>query len=434
MDLMDRRVHRSQEDAEAVQTLMCPLLMTTASDSLLKALEVSFTRSLLVPSSSRSLWPIDVRMPAFEPLSSQGSRAMSQWLGALDEAMRHPAALSLGEDAAKTNVPSKIASFLLHLLRTCRNSRDESKGSDNEVEPRLASMVSDFLESAVKESLKCIDTASNDDYYAWDWIMNCHESAKPDVVVHSLFKHNRDMCRNKEKASSQLPTLWSFFVLRTILSASMESSITTASSSSSSVVAFNNLTFITSPETFNQLLKACLCRNVSLKLCVFDLCALILVRLHFLIQCREDEAPAGGGGSPLDAQLQVAAEYYLSVSKERRLLQSLGSRLRSEKVYRKLSSSYTRSLCGFLLQWQMLRRILGLFVDSYVNDYMSLDWVAPNELPTSAGSEGRDYIKITHVATNSLTIACLCRSSCLAEHRRATATSTARSVSDCSLP
>ena len=134
----------------------------------------------------------------------------------------------------------------------------------------------------------------------------------------------------------------------------------------------------------------------------FDLCTLVLVRLHYFIQCREKEAqhPSfASGENPLDAQLQVAAEYYLSVSGER-LLQSLGLRLRSERVYRKLASSYTRSLCGFLLQWQMLRRTLGLFVDSYVNDYTSVDWIAPKELR----SDPLDYIKITHVTTNSLII------------------------------
>ena len=177
---------------------------------------------------------------------------MSLHLTTLNEVMQGPVALSLSEDLNKSNVPSEIASFLLQLFRLSRN-RSCNVGKEDEVEPRLASMASDFLDSFVRNSFQCIDTASNDDYYAWDWIMDCHESAKPDVAVHLLSKHDRD--RKKEKASSQLPTLWSYFVLRTILAASVDCPAT----SETTCV----LNYITSPEAFNQLLKG-VCVTTSL--------------------------------------------------------------------------------------------------------------------------------------------------------------------------
>ena len=154
---------------------------------------------------------------------------------------------------------------------------------------------------------------------------------------------------------------WSYFTLRTLLCAAG------SDSSSRHDLTHHRLRSVCSAETFNQLLKSCLCRNASLKMCIFDLCTLILARLHAQIDRQEAAPETASSTLALDSQLQNAAEYYLSVSKERRLLQALGARLRSEKLYRKLASSYTRALCGFLLQWQTLRRILGLFVDSHMH-------------------------------------------------------------------
>ena len=71
VDLIGQCVNRSHEDVSAVQALIHPLLMTTASDSLLRALEINFTRSMSVLSSCKSMWPIDMRLPAFEPLSAR---------------------------------------------------------------------------------------------------------------------------------------------------------------------------------------------------------------------------------------------------------------------------------------------------------------------------------------------------------------------------
>jgi hypothetical protein len=197
-----------------------------------------------------------------------------------------------------------------------------------------------------------------------------------------------------EKASSQLPVLWSYFALRTLLRAGDDSA---------SQQPQPHLRSVCSAETFNQLLKSCLCRNASLKMCIFDLCTLILSRVHVQIDRQEEATEALSSNIALDSQLQNAAEYYLSVSKERRLLQSLGARLRSEKIYRKLASSYTRALYSFLLQWQMLRRILGLFVDSHVHDYASVDWKSPRAV-RARETEGRDVLKVTEITAGSISV------------------------------
>lgn len=142
---------------------------------------------------------------------------------------------------------------------------------------------------------------------------------------------------------------------------------------------------LVSSGTLSKLLKASLSPNVSLKFCAFDLSALILSRINMQLyratngslfprsraggvasnplqsplkaspSSRYQLSPEGKDYRLMDAeldeyylhecettQLQLAAEYYVSIAKERKLLQIFSSRIRAESMEAKLFSRYTR--------------------------------------------------------------------------------------------
>ena len=206
---------------------------------------------------------------------------------------------------------------------------------------------------------------------------------------------------------------------------------------------------IVSAETLSRLLRASLAPNLSLRFCVYDLVALLLARVNVTLQhemCSETMGLALGGtdyqfsycGSrrgvsdlweryhrdakdkvagvasgllptapAVDASLieerdsralQQAADYYVSVTKERKLLEIFGNcaRIESSDVdgwggsggsggggkgssaagfMLRPFSRYSRAVAGVLLQWQQLRRGLGLAAFSHVHRAIVEDWV-----------------------------------------------------------
>ena len=218
---------------------------------------------------------------------------------------------------------------------------------------------------------------------------------------------------------------------------------------------------IVSAETLSRLLRASLAPNLSLRFCAYDLVALLLARVNVTLQremCSEtmgsamggtnyhfaygiarrgvsdlwehyhreakEKGTSGGGQSTaraVDAShieerdsraLQQAADYYVSVTKERKLLEIFGNCARIESdadgwggngggssggsrgsasagFMLRPFSRYSRAVAGVLLQWQQLRRGLGLAAFSHVHRAIVEDWVLkPSEWTSDTLSTG----------------------------------------------
>ena len=218
---------------------------------------------------------------------------------------------------------------------------------------------------------------------------------------------------------------------------------------------------IVSAETLSRLLRASLAPNLSLRFCAYDLVALLLARVNVTLQRETGSESMGsvvggtdyqfayggarsgvsdlweryhrdakdkhtGTGSSLlptvsavDAShieerdsraLQQAADYYVSVTKERKLLEIFGNCARIESdaegwggsgggsgrgaaaaggFMLRPFSRYSRAVAGVLLQWQQLRRGLGLAAFSHVHRAIVEDWVLkPSEWTSDSLSGG----------------------------------------------
>ena len=104
---------------------------------------------------------------------------------------------------------------------------------------------------------------------------------------------------------------------------------------------------------FGSLLNVARSSNLALRHLAFRLCGHILhrVRLQQLVK----EADFLSGASTTVDLVPSPAEDFLSISRERRLMQMFSSRLRKESTTRILFSSYLQSLGLVLVQWQQLR-------------------------------------------------------------------------------
>lgn len=211
-------------------------------------------------------------------------------------------------------------------------------------------------------------------------------------------------------------------------------------------VSFSFLSKLTSSSTLGELLKASSTSNMSLKFCIFDVGSHILSLVNMqlnkyqvirrrrisemiLEQNRKNDEVANGEAvdsinetaalhiSPDPAELHLAAEYYVAVTKERKLLQVFSSKLRQE-ASSKLFSLYTRSIARFLFQWQNLRKVLGLFNDGdIVRDCLTESWKSGSlyvhnyetDVTTKcecsvAQQQKRDEILVQQISSNSITV------------------------------
>ena len=153
-----------------------------------------------------------------------------------------------------------------------------------------------------------------------------------------------------------------------------------------------SIDWLTSAETFSKLLSMSTVQNLSLRYCIYDLNALILSNIniklsriinHRLYNSNSNDSTFNGdtnlitipSSSSLSSSLPptIGSEYYITIAKERSLLQMFGSRMKIEASERKVCTRFTRALGGFLYQWHLMRRLLGMSSLNYMNEYLIAD-------------------------------------------------------------
>jgi hypothetical protein len=413
------------------------------------------------------------RIPCVEPFHTGESLwgMFNPLLGILEQHYFRNSRSNISVEESSVQGIRAITLFVRSLVMkaTCATAcRDDSQ-----------SAITVLLNALIESCVRCIEDAGSSllllqsssssahDNNTKDWISTSLE--REDIYLVGSDPATNGTAKSKDSViNGTYPVLWAYTMLRLLLAHSScsvaPSAMSTSSRNNVSSNWANTDPFVTliSPTTMSRLLKATMSANRSIKFCAFDICALILARLNgqLLEQVNKSPTPNGagteqplspGGGNgeagldndisfvpveracdpPFNAT-KLATNYQLSVAKEKRLLQLLGSRLRMESSRRVLYSRYTRSIAAFLLQWQLMRRSLTVIHNSsnngpshrsnnqssenVVNKYITGHWtqVIPTtgtsansaEATASAGPHviDRSELEVIQITSSSITI------------------------------
>lgn len=318
------------------------------------------------------------------------------------------------------------------------------------VPPLTGELCNSFLTTLIENCIANLERAAMTmKFDSFDWIAGSLEK-NPQVLYNEQYQHKDESLNAEEESSSTFPqVLFSFWCLKFLLSIALQYKIQenhkflasnreAASSpskkrkaeskadgdnllpqymSDENIFTKNSAFFkLTTPEALTRILKISSTQNDSLRYCLYDLAATILsiVNTQLQMTLMKDIQYRFIQSSPL-TQI-TAAEYYVSVAKEKRLLQSFGQRIKLESFDKQLFTRYTRCIGSFLFQWYYLRRQLNLNTFSYMTEF-KLSNLSPFHL-TELGSdqrlnerdedetrdEGR-FLRVIQVSTSSVTVA-----------------------------
>jgi hypothetical protein len=314
----------------------------------------------------------------------------------------------------------------------------------------LGNLCNAFLSTLIESCLSSLERASTSKFDSFDWIAGSLEK-NPQSSIHENFnKMMMDKNNDDSEGNNGFPqVLFSFWVLKLIISIAIQlkvyenhlfiysSPVSSHSEPLSGVNSFEESLFftkkspfnkITTPESLTRLLKiSSSSQNESLRYCLYELSSTLLSFVNTNVQFTL--LKDGHYLSPLPVQSQkssqkllsvsalaqiTAAEFYVSVAKEKRLLQGLNNRIKLEKMNEKLLfTRYTRSINYFLFQWYLLRKQLNLNTFSYIQEYKLYNLTPFHENllyeNNSNGSNGDGisgrYLKVTQTSSSSLTLA-----------------------------
>jgi hypothetical protein len=369
---------------------------------------------------------------AVEDTSIQGLQTLSH---IIDVAIHHARATTSTQAPPTMNPSSSISSNLsdlqTQLLRNMGVTIDANESSPNR---SFGSACKTLLAGLVRSALDCLQTASTPQYDNLDWFslsLDRHEKSTESSTASLL---------ERQAESSCLPVAFAYWLLRSVLVKSLlhsklygDKGATQASGKGAADASAHGVDspagsefspgsrrsspargadaaasaegafeLLTSADTLSALLKLSSSQNLSLRFCIYDLSALILSRVNTTL-CRSlrqaeldgpDAATATGPAPPTIS----AAEYYITIAKEKRLLQVFGARLKSEGQDRGMFSRFTRAVGAFLFQWHALRRQLGLSSLNYMHEYlMSNLALQMHRLPSGANLQSTAEGEPVHV-------------------------------------
>jgi hypothetical protein len=288
-------------------------------------------------------------------------------------------------------------------LAATTSSQPSSAATSN-----LGQLANSFLAALIDSALHTLERAASSKFEAVDWIAAGLEKNPPAVPADSFLNKSaaNGLAEDGEAANGLPQVLFAFWALRALLGLATQLSLgashlfvlTRPSPGDHSAVlagsnpleesllfarrsAFNKLA---APDVLTRLLKLSAGPNDSLRFVLYELSASLLALVNAAVQ--STLMKDGHFLSPLPAPLKTsaasqplsvsalaqiaAAEFYVSVAKEKRLLQALAGRVKLERNHEKLlCTRYTRAIASFLFQWFLLRRQLGLNTFSYLAEH-----------------------------------------------------------------
>lgn len=337
---------------------------------------------------------------AVEETSIQGLHTLSQMLDvAIFYAGQSRGSLSLTAAlSSSSSISSNLCELQSQLLRNMGVSIDPDEAPQAE---KFATSCKLSLLTLVRDALQCLQSAAVPKYDGLDWLtLSLDRHEKPiDTNSPDSFKADSSSLLLSQQESTP-PVAYAYWLLRNILvktnlyvshKDSQSSNNIEENAPESPIPGINSpnrsttpcppipsaFELLTSAETLALLMKLSATQNLSLRFCLYDLCGLILASVNVALS----RARAAHTDNPSAELLQLtnmssqfsAAEYYITIAKEKRLLQMFGARLKAEGTERRMFTRFTRSVGGFLFQWHLLRRQLGLSSLNYMHEYLMAD-------------------------------------------------------------
>jgi hypothetical protein len=384
------------------------------------------------------------RVPFVEPFHSADNLwgLLYPLLGAMElHFFRHSVSNLTVEESSVQGIRA-MRLFLKSVVRRATDYHTSRFPSDSsEIDSSNGADCGKLLNAIIETCIACIEEACATANDGKDWIssvLDREDAYLPELSGKSL--------KGKDSAvygPHSHPVLWAYTVLRILLmhsdkgiTQSMSRSLTSSAilglpdggslKSDSNWANYDPFAVLTSPNTLNRLLKASATSNRSIKFCTLDVCSLILARVNMLLfahgTTHDSQSKTDDGPEPVEdteyLTMKLSSEYLVSVSREKRLLQMFGSRLRLETTRRVLYSRYTRTMAAFLLQWQMMRRVLKIgnenaaskgtsansgCSENVVNKYITSHWNQATPANVLAPLE-RPEVEVIQITSNSITI------------------------------
>ena len=320
---------------------------------------------------------------AAEEASVQTLRGASSFLGAL----LLYSALKLDESANQpfltgTNINSDLSEMETKLLKGVGIHINGVHSSELHF---LSKRSSDLLGHLVEECVATLEAAATPKNENFDWIV-CPAKGNEDPLGKP----------RPSGSTARSSVLWAYYTLRCLITTVLPKTVRI---NGAHLAAGNSILPHITSDALSRLLRLSFFPSASLRFMVFDLCSLLLSRVHTFLSNDFNGDDVG----PDSRQLQLAAEYYVSIVKEKMILHMFGARVKAEGLTRHLFSRYTRALGSFLLQWQLLRRALGLFSYPHVREYISQNWsLSDQDAPLDA--MGSNTLLVTQVSSSSLVV------------------------------
>lgn len=364
------------------------------------------------------------KVPLFPPFSSNSTCALDQSLLFMEHfGFENGLQNTAGVEMSAMQSVSVIRAFLLKLMQLSVSHGQESEERKSDGLDGIGVAAEKFLVLLVQDCVNCFESAGGGTHIfeRRDWITtglerdieetNQRHLSYPQslaMIQQQLLLNIRNGHRIGAIYCARPYILWSHFCLRYLVSCFPHSLIGgTDPGFNISQCAGTHPSYysqLISADTLTKILKVSVSPNISLKFCSFDLGSIILSRINIKYQpsytidnLPSDDRPATNKRLVDPLSMNLIAEYYVSVARERTFLQALSLRLKSEASL-KTYSIYSKSICRFLIQWQQLRKMLGLFTDSHTHEEnMAEDW---NDKLRSS----KDRLVVNQISSSSITV------------------------------
>ena len=352
------------------------------------------------------------RYPLIEPfMSSLGgnSNDFIYTLSRLEEIVYAGSFTSLVSETSAIQSSRIIQMFIEHILKYNILMQGNSSISHNSISSDLTTIGNKLLKGIgvnitpdtnigtnnllmqhlVEDCISVLENACNSAYENYDWILSALERDDMTSIANEAGISSSKVHFNPPSA------LWAYNTIRSILIYYTPYKIkNTSEESYMQEHQGNYIVQLITSDVLARLLRVYQSSTISLKFIIFDIISLILSRINLWLRCDYD----GKDKTPDSHKLQLASDYYISISKQKYLLLTFGARLRVEGMNRQLYSRYTRSIGNFLLQWQSLKRALGLLTYSHVHEYLICDWVSCVSVSSS------DSLDVTQISSTTITV------------------------------
>jgi hypothetical protein len=352
------------------------------------------------------------RYPLIEPfVSSLGGNTNDfiYTLSRLEELVYAGSFTSLVSETSAIQSSRIVQMFIQQLIKCNVLAQNASRSSHSSISSDLATMENKLLKGIginmtadintdvntllmqhlVEDCVSILENACNSAYENYDWILAALEREDMTSIANETGISPPKVHTNPPSA------LWAYNAMRSILIYYIP--FKPRNTSEETYLQERQGDYIIKlikSDVLARLLRVYQSSTISLKFIIFDIISLILSRINLWLRCDYD----GKDRAPESYKLQLASDYYISISKQKYLLLTFGARLRVEGMHRQLYSRYTRSIGNFLLQWQSLKRALGLLTYSHVHEYLICDWVSS---VTRSNSERLD---VTQISSTTITV------------------------------